>query len=402
MNYWIFQGNPDVFKVTEYLAGKDEIVWSVRQGHLAQHMKPGDEVFIWRAAGRKKGVSGVVAVAHLTGEPRMMSDEPASHPHWRKGDPTHVELRVELTIEKRCLGSKETIKREWIEADPELKGLRILRLQNETNYRITAAEAKRLAMLCRSVGSDWNREEDVAALWAFKKTEWGSVSKTVGSPVAVVASIIGRPIGGVYNKVMNFRHIDPRDSRAGLPNINQLDREVWAEFYDSSARRLNAHALDTEFKRLWPLGPQPVLRTPTYGDFGEAPNDNPNELANFAAKVRKGQPKFRRILMELYEEKCALSGWGPPEVLEAAHIYPHAESGVNHSRNGLLIRADLHYLMDAGLLRIYPDTLEMQLDEKLGGTAYWELNGQQLRSRRDGSRPSADYLKRRFSGGDDT
>ena len=106
--------------------------------------------------------------------------------------------------------------------------------------------------------------------------------------------------------------------------------------------------------------------------------------------------------MELYEDKCALSGWGPPEVLEAAHIYTHAESGVNHSRNGLLIRADLHYLMDAGLLRIHPDTLEIQLDEKLRGTAYWELSGQQLRARRDGSYPSAEYLKRRFSEGDDT
>jgi predicted RNA-binding protein with PUA-like domain len=221
MYFWIFQGNPDVFDVTGYLAGNNEIVWSVRQGHLAQRMKPGDEVFIWRAAGKKKDVSGVVAVAHLTGEPRMMPDDPASIPHWRKGDPIHIELRVELKIEKRCLGSKETIKREWIAADPELKGLRILRLQNETNYRITAAEAKRLAMLCRSVGSDWSREEDVAALWAFKETEGGSVSKTVGSPVAMVAAIIGRPIGGVYNKVMNFRHIDPRDSRAGLANINQ-------------------------------------------------------------------------------------------------------------------------------------------------------------------------------------
>ena len=401
MNYWIFQGNPDIFDITGYVAEINEIVWSIRQGYLAKHMKPGDEVFIWCAAGKKKNISGVVAVARLTGEPRMVPDDPASIPYWKKGDPSLIELRIDLKIEKRCLGSKETIKREWIEADPELKGLRILRLKNETNYRITAAEAKRLAMLCRSVGSDWNREEDVAALWAFKETEGGSVSKTVGSPVAVVAALIGRPIGGVYNKIMNFRHIDPRDSRAGLPNINQIDREVWEEFYDSSAKQLKSHALDTEFNRLWPQVSKPVLRTPIYADFGEAPDDNPNELANFAAKVRKGQPKFRNKLMALYEEKCALSGWGPPEVLEAAHIYEHAKSGVNHSKNGLLIRADLHYLMDAGLLRIHPDTLEIQLDEKLLGTAYWELNGQQLRSRSDGSHPSAEYLKCRFSGGDD-
>lgn len=401
MNYWIFQGNPDIFDVTEYVARNNEILWSVRQAHLAQHMKPGDEVFIWRAAGKIKAISGVVAIAHITGDPHVMPDDLASLPYWRKGDPNREELRVELKIEKRCLGSKEIIKKEWITVDPELKSLRILRMQNETNYRITAAEAKRLSMLCQSAGSDWSREEDVAALWAFKETEGTIVSKTIGSPVAMVASIVGRPIGGIYNKVMNFRHIDPRDSRVGLPNINHLDREVWAEFYDEGTKQINAKALDTEFNRLWEIRRQPERHSQKYKDFGEAPDDNPNELAKFAAKVRKGQPKFRKKLMELYENKCALSGWGPPEVLEAAHIYAHAKSGINHSKNGLLIRADLHYLMDAGLLRIHPTTLKIQLNEKLRDTAYWELNGQQLRSCRDGSHPSAEYLKRRFAEDDE-
>jgi hypothetical protein len=402
MNYWVFQGNPDVFDITEYLANNDDIVWSVRQGYLAEYMKPGDEVFLWRAAGRKKTIAGVVAVARLTSEPRMMPDDLASHPLWHEGDQTQVELRVELAIEKRCLGDKGVVKREWIEGDPELKALRIVRLGNETNYRITAAEAKRLAMLCRSVGSDWSREEDVAALWAFKETEGGSVSKIEGSPIAQVAALIGRPIGGVYNKVMNFRHIDPRDSRAGLPNINQLDREVWAEFYDPESERLDAAALDSEFLRLWRHGAVPATQSRTYIDFGEAPNDDPNELVSFAAKVRKGQPKFRDKLRELYQDRCAISGWGPTEVLEAAHIYAHAESGINHSSNGILVRADLHYLMDAGLLRIHPDTLRVQLDKKLRDTPYWELDGRVLRSRVDGSRPSAEYLKLRFTEGDDT
>lgn len=402
MNYWIFQGNPDGFDVTTYLSDNDDIVWSVRQEHLADFMRPGDDVFLWHATGRKGAVSGVVAVARFTSEPRMMPDDPASYPHWREGDPTKIELRVNLKIEKRCLGSRETIKREWIEADPELKGLRISRMRSETNYRITASEAKRLAMLCRTVGSDWSREEDVAALWAFMQTEGRSVSKTARSPVADVAVLTGRPVGSVYNKVMNFRHIDPRDDRAGLANINQLDREVWTEFYDAESARLRADSLVREFRELWGSPSAPVPRLPEYNDFGEAPDDDPAQLAKFAAKVRKGQPKFRAILRELYEDRCAVSGWGPPQVLEAAHIYSHARSGgVNHSSNGLLIRSDIHHLMDAGWLRIDPETLEILLDDQLRGTEYWKFNGGKLRPRAVGSRPSAEYLKLRFDENDD-
>ncbi len=401
MNYWIFQGNPDIFNVTEYLRENNDIVWSVRQSNLAEHMKPGDEVFLWRAGGKKKEIAGVVAVAHLTSEPRIMPDDLASQSHWRKEQPQEIGLRVEMKIEKRCLGNKEVIKRDWINVDPELKELEILRMSQKTNYRITAAEAKRLAMLCRSVGSDWSREEDVAAIWAFKETKGGPVSKKAGSPIAHVAALIGRPVGGVYNKIMNFRHIDPQDSRAGLTNINQMDQEVWAEFYDPTSESLNVTALDDEFNLIWQQNVPGPRHVRNYNDFGEAPDDNPDELASFATRVRRGQPKFRAKLMQLYDKKCAVTGWGPPEVLEAAHIYSHAESGVNHSCNGILLRSDLHYLMDAGLLAIDPDTLEINLDKTLESTPYWDLSGQKLRPRTDGSFPSRKYLKLRFAVSDD-
>jgi predicted RNA-binding protein with PUA-like domain len=400
MNYWIFQGNPDYFEINEYLAENKEIVWSVRQKHLSEYMQPGDEVFLWRAAGKKKAVAGIVVVAHLTSKPRMMPDHLVAHPYWKEDDPSKVELRVELKIEKRCLGARETIKRNWIATDPELQGLRILKMRNETNYKISAPEAKRLAMLCRTVGSDWSREEDVAALWAYNETEGGSVSKTDGSPVAVVASLIGRPIGGVYNKVMNFRHIDPRDTRKGLSSVSEMDREIWADFYNHLSKQLDMEKLDNEFRLIWKQKPNPTTLATEYTDFGEAPDDDPAQLASFAAKVRKGQPKFRENLRKLYKDRCAISGWGPPQVLEAAHIYGHSESGLNHSSNGLLLRADIHLLMDAGLLRIDPKTQEIIVSDDLRETEYWEFNGRRLRPRVDGSQPSSEYLQLRFNEGD--
>ena len=108
---------------------------------------------------------------------------------------------------------------------------------------------------------------------------------------------------------------------------------------------------------------------------------------------------FRRNLLRAYGEKCSVSGTGPRGVLEAVHIVPHAESGINALDNGLLLRADLQNLFDDGLLRINPDSLMVALSPELHGTDYWELNGVRRRDRSDGSRQSREFLKQRWAEG---
>lgn len=145
--------------------------------------------------------------------------------------------------------------------------------------------------------------------------------------------------------------------------------------------------------------PDAGVSRPVYEGFGEAPDDDPARLAQFARRVRRGQPKFRKNLLALYGGRCAISGWGPDSVLEAAHILLHADSGLNHTDNGLLLRADLHSLFDDGLLRIDPSTLAVVLDPSLKPTPYWTLNGTPLRPRLDASQPSRDYLRLRWEAG---
>lgn len=161
---------------------------------------------------------------------------------------------------------------------------------------------------------------------------------------------------------------------------------------------MRADDLGAEYKKLWGAAPQSeaVVKVVKYRDFGEAPDDNPEELAQFAAKVRRGQPKFRKNLLKLYDNRCAISGDGPEAVLEAAHIAKHSKTGLNPTSNGLLLRADLHSLFDAGLLKIDPATLRVALSDSLEGTSYWALKGQKLRERMDGKQPSVQLLKERW------
>jgi hypothetical protein len=62
---------------------------------------------------------------------------------------------------------------------------------------------------------------------------------------------------------------------------------------------------------------------------------------------------------------CCLSGCTIEGLLEAAHIFTRDKSD-DHSRgNGLLLRADLHTLFDLGMLRIHPDTFEVDMNEQV-------------------------------------
>lgn len=133
-----------------------------------------------------------------------------------------------------------------------------------------------------------------------------------------------------------------------------------------------------------------------YKDFGDAPDDDPNQLQNFAKRVRQGQPRFRENLLKAYGNKCAVTGHGPEQVLEAVHIIPHASSGVNKIDNGLLLRSDLHYLFDSDLIRIHPQSFKIQVDTSLLNTPYAKLHGARLRERTNGSQVAVQYLQQRW------
>mgnify|MGYP002707478368 CR=1 FL=1 len=71
------------------------------------------------------------------------------------------------------------------------------------------------------------------------------------------------------------------------------------------------------------------------------------------SNIRPGQQKFRHNLLETIK-RCPITGVDLPNVLQAAHIKPHAFGGPESVDNGLPLRADIHCLFDAGLLMIKP------------------------------------------------
>lgn len=70
-------------------------------------------------------------------------------------------------------------------------------------------------------------------------------------------------------------------------------------------------------------------------------------------------PAFRRVVIEIYDYRCAATGLrlvlpDGAAMVEAAHLHPFCEAGDDDPRNGLALTPDMHWAMDRYL--IAPDT----------------------------------------------
>lgn len=252
---WIFQATPDRFDVGGYLASQNPISWTVRQAHFVPEIRIDDRVFLWRAQGSgDKEAAGIVGSGVVLEEPIERPDDEAARPFWRDAaDAGEILPRVRIRVDKVAASIREVLKRKWLLEEPSLRSLPILKMASGTNFRISEHDAERLENLWQNTGRDWNDAESTAGLYVYAKTYGGTVSTLDGSPVVIVAHRIGRAVTGVYNKVMNFRSIDPRDNRDGLSGASETDKRVWIRYYTPSTKQLDEGRLEADYQRLWGL-----------------------------------------------------------------------------------------------------------------------------------------------------
>lgn len=111
-----------------------------------------------------------------------------------------------------------------------------------------------------------------------------------------------------------------------------------------------------------------------------------------AVALREGQPEFRSALLDAYDRRCAITGCGVVEILEAAHIRPYRGEHTHRMDNGLLLRADLHTLFDKGMVYINAEGF-VQIDNRLTDSEYAPLHGLKLRLPTDPAhQPHSDHL----------
>jgi len=245
---WIFQGNPKTFDIDDYLATNlSSIRWQVRQ--YKNEISIGDTVFLWKSGGAKEATSGIVAECRVASAVGSQTSDKDLDPFWIDKSAAIDISSVELLV-IRVAKAREVLKYEWLKVDPILRELPILKMARQTNYKVPRRLTLRLRAMWHRTGKDWTWRDSVAGLWAYAQTKGEAVSEQPGSPVAQVAVAVGRAVGGVYNKVMNFRSLDPTDPRKGMSGAGETDREVWKEFFDEKAGQINMTRLEDELKHL--------------------------------------------------------------------------------------------------------------------------------------------------------
>jgi hypothetical protein len=108
---------------------------------------------------------------------------------------------------------------------------------------------------------------------------------------------------------------------------------------------------------------------------------------------RSGQSRFRTMLLDAYDNRCAVTRLNEPVVLEAAHIEPYSGAASNVAQNGLILKSDIHKLFDRGLLVIQPDLTTM-LAPSLQNGSYAIHEGQRIHvPEREAFKPSPRLLE---------
>ncbi len=91
---------------------------------------------------------------------------------------------------------------------------------------------------------------------------------------------------------------------------------------------------------------------------------------------RMKQQQFRFIVGERCGWRCVVSGAEVREALDAAHLPGRNWRSHNAATDGVLLRADLHKLVDAGLATVEGGVFRVAPEARLG--AYAELDGVRL------------------------
>jgi len=170
---------------------------------------------------------------------------------------------------------------------------------------------------------------------------------------------------------------------------------------------LEGIAADGHFRRRGPTGEVQLIlsiqekQLQELGSFDA--NGTVDDREHVLAQIvrRRGQPEFRRALIQAYDGRCAISSCNAVDALEAAHILPYRGPDTNHASNGLLLRADLHALFDLGLVAVDTGAMILLVAPEIARTSYSEFAGTRIHLPRDPSKyPSIEALNshRQWSG----
>jgi len=216
-------------------------------------------------------------------------------------------------------------------------------------------------------GNRWNREELLIVLNLYHKLRFGQFDQR--QPVIIdLAKRFARTPSAVAMKLSNLASLDPVLKLRGIDGLkgaSALDRTMWEEFHENPAElvplsqeRFDSLFVGTEMETTEVI-PGTGIRTVPRPPSGETEITRPT-------KQRRGQYYFRDIVLNNYDNRCAITGLPIRELLIASHILPwrsHEAERLN-VRNGIALNRLHDAAFDQGLIA-FDDDLHLLLSNRL-------------------------------------
>ena len=129
---WIFQANPDQYRIEDSLQFEDEELWNLRQH--ASEVSTGDRVLVWISGAN----AGIYAIGTVTTEPHERPDSATGQQYWKdelsgKKPMPRVLVRYDRVLEKPLL-------KDYLRCDPVLEKMRIITMPRATNFPVSKKE----------------------------------------------------------------------------------------------------------------------------------------------------------------------------------------------------------------------------------------------------------------------
>ena len=230
--------------------------------------------------------------------------------------------------------------------------------------------------------NEWTEEELAAAVDAYRRMEaqLASGSKTDKASVyRELASLHGRTPKAWEYRMQNISHVLDQANEAWLPGLRpaaNVGTKVEAILTRLLGDSVNAASLvDGTTKQQLAKAMRVAESSGSYLPVA-ATDDRQRVLASIVR--RRGQPAFRRALLDAYGGRCAMTGCDAVDALEAAHIHPYFGQASNVASNGLLLRADVHTLFDLYLIAVNPGSMKIAVAPAIRQSSYAELDGKDL------------------------
>lgn len=208
-------------------------------------------------------------------------------------------------------------------------------------------------------GLNWERDEMILVLSLYFQLKFGQLNHT-NQQVRKMAKLIQRTDNSVAYRLTNYASCDPyiiASGRHGNDGGKKICQPIWNEF-----------ANDKE--KLYRVASQIRAKLENKNIEEQLPVDILNEIKDYkgetrdaVVKVRINQDVFRKMILNNYDTKCAITGINDKRLLVASHIVPwaHREDTRLDPENGICLSALYDKAFDKGLITIRPKDYTVML-----------------------------------------